>query len=334
MLETSARLLRLLSLLQTPREWPGPELADRLGVSTRTIRNDVERLRTLGYPVDATRGAIGGYRLSAGTAMPPLLLDDEEAVAIAVTLRSAAGGAVAGIEETALRALTKLQQVLPSRLSRRVDALQSYTVSIGSVRRGGPTVDGAALALLAAACRDRERLRFGYLDHSGAPTTRKVEPHRLVNWGRRWYLVAWDVDRDDWRTFRVDRIEQPTTLGLRFAERESPGGDAAAYVRQGSRAAQWKFITRLVVHAPAALITEKLGPAAESVEVLDDNRCLVSIGAASPAAMAPWLGFLDADFEVVDSPELAAELRSLATRYADAADAVQPKPLPEGPAHP
>ena len=319
MLETSARLLRLLSLLQTPREWPGPELADRLGVSTRTIRNDVERLRSLGYPVDATRGAIGGYRLGAGAAMPPLLLDDEEAVAIAVSLRTAAGGAVSGIEETALRALTKLQQVLPNRLSRRVDALQSYTVSVAG--RPGPTVDGAILALLAAGCRDRERLRFGYRDHSGTATGRTVEPHRLVNWGRRWYLVAWDLDRNDWRTFRVDRIERPTAVGLRFPERESPGGDAAAYVRQGSRAAQWKFMARLLVHAPAAVITEKLGQAAESVEILDDERCLLSLGAASPASMAVWLGFLGADFEVLDSPELTAELRILAERYTRAAEA-------------
>ena len=319
MLETSARLLRLLSLLQTPREWPGPELAERLGVSTRTIRNDVERLRTLGYPVDAARGAVGGYRLGAGAAMPPLLLDDEEAVAIAVSLRTAAGGAVAGIEETALRALTKLQQVLPNRLSRRVDALQSYTVSAGEHR--GPTVDGAALALLAAGCRDRERLRFGYLDHGGTATSRAVEPHRLVNWGRRWYLVAWDVDRADWRTFRVDRIETPTAVGLRFAEREPPGGDAAGYVRQGSRAARWTFRARLRVHAPAAVIAEKLGPAAESVEIEDDERCLVSLGSSSAEAMAPWLGFLGADFEVLDSPALVAELQLLAERYRRAAKA-------------
>jgi predicted DNA-binding transcriptional regulator YafY len=314
MLETSARLLRLLSLLQTPREWPGPELADRLGVSTRTIRNDVERLRTLGYPVDATRGAVGGYRLSAGAAMPPLLLEDDEAVAIAVSLRTAAGGAVAGIEETALRALTKIQQVLPSRLSRRVDALQGYTVRVGG-GRPGPTVDGTALALMAAACRDRERLRFGYLDHTRTATSRAVEPHRLVNWGRRWYLVGWDVDRNDWRTFRVDRIERPSGVGLRFAEREPPGGDAAAYVRKGTRTAQWKFMAKLLVHAPAAEITEKLGTSAESVEIVDDESCLVSLGASSPASMAPWLGMLGADFEVIDSPELAAELRLLASRY-------------------
>jgi predicted DNA-binding transcriptional regulator YafY len=322
MLETSARLLRLLSLLQTPREWPGPELADRLGVSTRTIRNDIERLRSLGYPVDATRGAIGGYRLGAGAAMPPLLLDDDEAVAIAVSLRTAAGGAVSGIEETALRALTKLQQVLPSRLSRRVDALHSYTVSVAGPP--GPTVDGSNLALLAAGCRDRERLRFGYLDHSGAATSRAVEPHRLVNWGRRWYLLGWDVDRSDWRTFRVDRIEAPQAVGVRFAERESPGGDAAAFVRQGSRNAQSKFAARLLVQASAAAITEKLGSAVASVEVVDDDRCLVSISASSAEVMAAWLGFLGADFEVIDSPELAAEVRTLARRYTRASATEHP----------
>jgi predicted DNA-binding transcriptional regulator YafY len=314
MLETSARLLRLLSLLQTPREWPGPELADRLGVSTRTIRNDVDRLRNLGYPVDATRGAVGGYRLGAGAALPPLLLDDEEAVAIAVSLRTAAGGAVAGIEETSLRALTKLQQVLPTRLGRRVDALQGYTVQVSS-GRPGPQVDGAMLAQIAAACRDRERTRFKYLDHAGKASSRVVEPHRLVSWGRRWYLVAWDVDRDDWRTFRVDRIEQPTGVGLRFAERESPGGDAAGFVRKGTRAVQWKFVARLVVHAPAASVTERLGSAAESVELLDEERCLVSLGGASASGMAVWLGFLGADFEVLDSPELAAEVSALGARY-------------------
>jgi predicted DNA-binding transcriptional regulator YafY len=308
MLETSARLLKLLSLLQTPREWPGPELADRLGVSTRTIRNDVDRLRNLGYPVDATRGAVGGYRLGSGAVMPPLLLEDEEAVAIAVSLRTAAGGAVAGIEETSLRALSKLQQVLPNRLSRRVDALQGYTVQVTS-GRSGPQVDGASLALIAAACRDRERLRFGYADHGGTESRRAVEPHRLVNWGRRWYLVAWDVNRQDWRTFRVDRISGPTGVGLRFAEREPPGGDAAAFVRTGTRAVRWTFMAKLKVHAPAAEITEKLGSGAESVELLDDESCLVTLGAESAERMAPWLGFLGADFEVVD----------LADRYVRAA---------------
>ncbi|HTW02138.1 MAG TPA: HTH domain-containing protein, partial [Streptosporangiaceae bacterium] len=191
MLETSARLLRLLSLLQTPRDWTGTQLAERLGVSTRTVRNDVDRLRNLGYPVLATKGAAGGYRLGAGASLPPLLLDDEEAVAVTVGLRGAANGSIAGVAESSLRALAKIEQVLPSRLRRRVSALQSFTVTIPP-DQAAPTVDAAVLNVITAACRDRERLRFDYLSHDGAPTRREAEPLRLVTWGRRWFLVAWD----------------------------------------------------------------------------------------------------------------------------------------------
>src|SRR5919106_5789305 len=183
MTETSGRLLKLLSLLQTRRDWPGNELADRLDVSGRTIRRDIERLRELGYPVDALTGPTGGYRLHAGTAMPPLLLDDDEAVAIAVGLRTAAGASVTGIEETSVRALVKLEQVLPSHLRRRVSALQSFTETLPA---GGPSVDPPALTVIAAACRDSERIRFAYRDREGAASRRQVEPHALVNLGRRW----------------------------------------------------------------------------------------------------------------------------------------------------
>jgi predicted DNA-binding transcriptional regulator YafY len=210
--------------------------------------------------------------------------------------------------------------VLPSRLGRRVDALQGFTEQVTG-GRGGPTVDAPMLAMLAAACRDRERVRFGYLDREGSATSRAVEPQRLVNWGRRWYLLAWDVDRDDWRTFRVDRIEQPTGVGLRFAARESPGGDAAAYVRKGSTRAWAAFTARILVNAPAAEIAEKLSHSADSVEVVDDAHCLLTISAAGPSRMAPWLGFLGYDFTVLDSPELIAELRALATRFQSAAPA-------------
>ncbi|GAA3305713.1 hypothetical protein GCM10020219_000730 [Nonomuraea dietziae] len=205
MLETSARLLRLLSLLQTHRDWSGGELAERLGVTSRTVRRDVERLRELGYPVHATQGS-AGYRLGAGAALPPLLLDDEEAVAVAVGLRSAAGGSVAGIEETSLRALTKLEQVLPSRLRHRVNTLHTATVRVGAT---GPAVSPDTLMTIADACRRHEGLRFDYASPRGGVTTRSVEPHSLVSFGRHWYLVAWDTDRDDWRTFRVDRLTPP-----------------------------------------------------------------------------------------------------------------------------
>jgi predicted DNA-binding transcriptional regulator YafY len=319
MSETSGRLLTLLSLLQTPRDWPGPELATRLGVSQRTVRNDVERLRRLGYPVLATRGSVGGYRLSAGAAMPPLLLDDDEAVAIAVALGSASGGAVDGLEETALRALTKLLQVLPKRLGGRVDALQAHTVRVAGRKRGAE-VAGGLLAELAAWSRDREVVRFAYSDHSGSATERRVEPYRLVSWGQRWYLVAFDVVRDDWRTFRVDRMSQTRSVGHRFRARELPAQDVAAYVASKTRQVQMKVTGRVVVHAPASVVEQRMGSWTQgSIEPLGEDRCRVQIGARSPEDIAMWLGFLDVDFEVDDSPDLAAAVRRLSDRYARAA---------------
>ncbi|WP_204072492.1 helix-turn-helix transcriptional regulator [Planotetraspora phitsanulokensis] len=318
MLETSARLLRLLSLLQTPRDWTGTELAERLRVSTRTVRNDVERLRALGYPVDATRGAVGGYRLGAGSALPPLLLDDEEAVAVAVGLRTAAGGAIAGLEETSLRALAKLEQVLPSRLRRRVNALHTYTVQVP--RDGaGPVVDPEVLTTLAAACRDHELLRFGYRDHAGSAGLRTAEPYRLVNWGRRWYLVAWDADRGDWRTFRVDRIEPRTPNGPRFTPRELPEDDVAAYVSRRVSAAAWRHHARVTVHAPAQAVAERITPAVGTVEIVDETTCVLRTGADTLGTIAVYLGLLGLDFTVDDPPELVAHLRELAARYDRAA---------------
>ena len=239
MLETSARLLRLLSLMQARRDWTSAELATRLGVTTRTIRNDVGRLRELGYPVDARPGVDGGYRLGAGGALPPLLLDDEEAVAVALGLRTVANGSIAGIEETSVRALAKLQQVLPSRLRRKVSAFQSYVLPAPS---GGPQADPDVLTVIASACRDHERLRFDYQAHSGAASRRSVEPYRLVHHRRRWYLVAWDVDRDAWRTFRVDRIEPRTPSGPRFTPRAlPPDPEIAAQVARGAAQATWRY---------------------------------------------------------------------------------------------
>lgn len=317
MAETSARLLSLLSLLQTPREWPGPELARRLDVTTRTVRNDVERLRRMGYPVQATRGAVGGYRLSAGAAMPPLLLEDDEAVAVAVSLRTATGGAVEGLEETALRALTKLQQVLPPRLGRRVDALQSHTVRVPGHSRG-QQVEGKLLAFIAGTARDREIMRFRYSDFSRTGTERRVEPYRLVNWGRRWYLVAFDLERADWRTFRVDRITEPRAIGHRFSLRPLPAEDIAAYVAAKTRQVQMKVQGRVIVHAPAEEVAARLGTWSGSIEPQGPRRCLLQLGGRSVDDIAFWLGALEADFEVVDSPELAAAVRRIAGRYARA----------------
>jgi predicted DNA-binding transcriptional regulator YafY len=319
MSETSGRLLRLLSLLQTPREWPGPELAQRLGVSQRTVRNDVDRLRQLGYPVLATRGSIGGYRLSAGTAMPPLLLDDDEAVAIAVALGTASGGAVDGMEETALRALTKLLQVLPTRLGGRVDALQAHTVRVAGRRRGAD-VAGKLLAEIAASSRDREVVRFAYSDHAGSATERRVEPYRLVNWGQRWYLVAFDLGRDDWRTFRIDRMTETRGVGHRFRARELPAEDIAAYVASKTRQVQMKVSGRVIVHASASFVEQRIGSWTQgSIEPVGEDRCRVQIGARSPQDIAFWLGVLDCDFEVEDSPDLADAVRLISERYARAA---------------
>jgi len=313
-MDSSARLLRLLSLLQTPRDWTGAELADRLEVSTRTVRNDIERLRSLGYPVHATRGSIGGYRLEAGAVVPPLLLDDDEAIAVAVGLRTSAGGAIGGIEETALRALAKLEQVLPERLRRRVNAVQAFTVLVPP-RDDEPTIDPDVLTLLAAACRDRVRLRFGYRDREGASSRREAEPYRLVNWGRRWYLVAWDIDREDWRTFRVDRLEPRLPTGARFAPRPLPDEDVAAYVARGVTGSSWGFRARIVVHAPAAQVSERIGPWVGTVEPIDERSCVLDAGASSPEMMAVYLGLLDADFTVSDPPELVDHVRRLAARY-------------------
>ena len=314
MLETSRRLLRLLSLLQNPRDWPGTELAVRLGIRTRTVRSDIERLRRLGYPIHATRGSVGGYRLGAGADLPPLLLDDEEAVAVTVGLRSAAAGGIAGIEETSLRALVKLERVLPTRLRQRVNAFQAATVAIPP-DQPAPAVDAVVLTILASACRDHERLRFDYHDHSGLSSRRIVEPHRLVNWGQRWYLVAWDSERNDWRTFRVDRIAPLIGTGPRFMPRDLPEGDVAAYVSRRVSAAAWRYRARITVDAPAEVVIERITPAVGTVEPVDERTCVLDTGADTIETIAVYIGLLGIDFTVSEPPELIAKLRELSVRY-------------------
>jgi predicted DNA-binding transcriptional regulator YafY len=311
MVRTSARLLRLLSLLQARADWSGAELADRLGVTTRTVHNDVERLRSLGYPVHASRGVGGGYRLGAGAALPPLLLDDDEAVAVALGLRTAANGSVTGIQETSLRALAKLEQVLPSRLRHRVRAMQAATVEVPVA---GPTVDPEVLTAVAAACRDQQRLRFDYRDHDGSASVRTVEPYRLVHDRGRWYLVAWDVDRQDWRTFRADRVRPRIPTGPRFAPRDPPGGDVATWLLRGVGAATWRYRARVRVHAPAEQLAGRLPPAV-ALEAVDERSCLATVGSDTPGMLAVYLGLLGADFEVDGPPELVEELGALADRY-------------------
>ncbi|MER6134532.1 YafY family protein [Streptomyces sp. NPDC001815] len=319
MLETSARLLRLLSLLQAHREWSGPDLADRLGVTPRTIRRDVDRLRELGYPVNASPGTGGGYQLGVGAELPPLLLDDDEAVAVAVGLRTAAGQGIEGIGETSVRALTKLEQVLPHRLRRRVGALNAFTVPM--LRGPRPSaVDPAVLTELAAACRDSERLRFEYRSHEGAPTRRTVEPHRLVCTERRWYLVAWDVDRDDWRTFRVDRITPRPPHGPRFTPREAPAEDLAAYVSKGvsTRAYTSHAVVRL--HVPLEEAIGQVSPSAGTLEPEGPDSCVLRTGAANLDVMVIHVMLMGLPFEVLEPAELIEAISTARDRLTDALD--------------
>ncbi|QKW34611.1 WYL domain-containing protein [Actinomadura sp. NAK00032] len=315
MVETSARLLRLLSLLQTHREWSGTELAERLGVTARTVRRDVGRLRELGYAVDAVAGA-AGYRLGAGSDVPPLLLDDEEAVAVAVGLRTAAGGTVAGIEESSLRALAKLERLLPSRLRHRVRALQSMTVPMAA---GAPPVDADTLTRIAAACRDREILRIDYRAHDGAGSSRAVEPYRLVATGRRWYLVAYDTDRAGWRTFRVDRLGLRSPNGPRFVPREPPAADLAEYASRAISNAPYRYRGRFTVHAPAAAVADRVPPTAGTVEAVDERTCTLLCGSNSLDELALWVALIGAPFTVHEPPELAEHVRALGARLMAAA---------------
>jgi predicted DNA-binding transcriptional regulator YafY len=311
MSETSSRLLELLSLLQARRDWRGRELADRLEVSGRTIRRDVERLRALGYPVESLSGPAGGYRLRAGTAMPPLLLDEDEAIAIAVGLRTAARASVTGIEETSIRALVKLEQVLPAHLRRRVQALGSATIAPPVT---GPTVDPQYLTVIAAACRESECLRFTYRSRDGSDTRRAVEPHSLVNLGRRWYLVAWDRRRDDWRTFRVDRLDRPAATGATFAARKLPAKDAAAYVERSISGAPSRFEARVTVHAPATEIASRLPPYWGTFEPIDADNCEYRAGDDDLGWLAMRIAMLGVDVEVHEPPELIEHLRAMGRR--------------------
>jgi predicted DNA-binding transcriptional regulator YafY len=311
MSQTSSRLLELLSLLQGRRDWAGGELADRLQVSGRTIRRDVERLRELGYPVESLRGPAGGYRLRAGAAMPPLLLDDDEAIAIAVGLRTAARASVAGIEETAVRALVKLEQVLPAHLRRRVGALGSATTTLPV---SGPTVDPQHLTVIAAACRDSECLRFAYRSRDLTESRRQVEPHSLVNLGRRWYLVAWDRQREDWRSFRVDRLTKPASSGVRFVPRRLPARNAAAYVERSITARPNRFAAVVTLHAPAEEITRRVPARWGAIEPIDARTCEYRTGDEDLGWLAMRIAMLGVDFEVREPPELVEHMRAMASR--------------------
>ncbi|MEV0374348.1 YafY family protein [Streptomyces sp. NPDC050636] len=317
MLDTSARLLRLLSLLQAHRDWSGADLADRLGVTPRTVRRDIDRLRELGYPVHSTPGTAGGYQLGAGAELPPLLLDDEEAVAVAVGLRTAAAAGVEGIEETSVRALAKLEQVLPHRLQRQVGALNAFTVPMLG-RPGGPRVDANTLSELAHACRDCRQLRFTYAAHDGTVSRRTVEPHRLVSAQRRWYLVAWDVDRADWRTYRADRITPTPPHGPRCTPRTPPAEDLAAYVSQGVSTRAYAEQATVLLHVPVDEAATRISPSAGTLEAVDEHSCLLRTGAHSLDVLVIHIVLMGFDFEVREPPELLDRVREIRDRLSRA----------------
>ena len=316
MAETTERVLRLLGLLQQRPVWTGPELAERLGVTTRSIRRDVERLRSLGYPVYAAQGVGGGYQLGRGRALPPLLLDDTEAVAVAVSLRMAAGGTVSGASEAALRTLAKLDQVMPPRLRGEVRAIHEATQTL---EYGQVTVDGDVLLTLARGVRDTVRVRFDYEARDGTPTSRTVEPVGLVAAGRRWYLMAYDVDRDDWRTFRLDRMTSVATTTWRFREREHE--DPAAYVQRSVASAAYRFQARIVVHAPLREVQERTSVRSVVLTAVDDETTLLEAGSETIYGLAFHLSFLGWEFEVEEPAELRTALAEMGGRALRAAGA-------------
>jgi predicted DNA-binding transcriptional regulator YafY len=322
MTDPSARTLRLLSLLQQRRYWAGPDLADRLGVSVRTLRRDVDRLRELGYPVEAQRGVDGGYQLAPGAALPPLVLDDEEAVALAVGLQTAAQSAVAGTAESSVRALAKVVQVMPTRLRRRVEALRAVT---DPAPWAGPQqlVDPEALTVVAQACRDCERLDFAYTAADATPSDRRVEPHRLVTLGRRWYLVGYDLDRGDWRIFRLDRLARPRPTGARFAPRRLPAEDAVAFVRAGTAALTSPTRVEFLVDAPADGVRARIGRWAR-VEDDGPGRSRVHMAADGLDWPAFAIGTLGAEVTVVAPPELLDLLHEWGRRFGRAGSVVPP----------
>ncbi|WP_134322881.1 helix-turn-helix transcriptional regulator [Cumulibacter soli] len=312
---TLARVLALLDLLQSRPVWSGTELAERLGVTTRSIRRDVDRLRELGYPVNSEHGAGGGYQLGAGRRLPPLLLSDDEAVAVAVCLRLAAGGTVEGLGEAAVRTLAKLDQVLPARLRAEVEGIHESVITLdGDVSR----VDSRTLLTLARAVRGRERVTFRYAAPRGS-SDRRIEPYRMVATGRRWYLLAFDLDRDDWRTFRLDRMSDAVATGWRFAERDSP--DAAAFVQRAISIAPYEHVARVRIQAPFDVVTAQLPPSVGTVTADGPRHCVLVSGGNHLDAMALYLARMPWDFVVLQPPELLEAMRRQAERLLRAAAA-------------
>jgi predicted DNA-binding transcriptional regulator YafY len=303
--DPSARLLRLLSLLQSRREWSGSELAERLGVTDRTVRRDIDRLRELDYPVDSATGTAGGYRLASGKNLPPLLLDDDEAIAVAVGLVTAASGSVAGIDESSARALAKLEQVLPARLRPRLAALTGVTAAVPH-RRIATSVDPIVLAMLASCCRDHEILAFDYRNRAEEISARRVEPHNLVTIQGHWYLLAYDPDRADWRTFRIDRIGNPSRTRRNFVPRELPAPDAATYLTRSFASAQYRYTARITVRLPAETVRARLFASIPGdIDIDGAEECTIRLSADSVELVVQYIAAiaaLGAEF-TVDAPE-------------------------------
>ncbi|MFJ7589582.1 helix-turn-helix transcriptional regulator [Streptomyces sp. NPDC097617] len=336
MQKTSSRLLALLSLLQTHRDWSGEELAERLDITSRTVRRDIDRLRELGYPVTAFKGPAGGYRLDAGTQMPPLLFDDGQAVALAVALQTAATGTT--VAEDAARALSTIRQVMPPRLRHRMDLLRITAVQPAE-SRDAARIDAQVVMDLSRAIHAHEELRFDHAPDRGtsAEVTRRVQPHHLVTWQGRWYLVAWDLDREDWRTFRVDRILPRTPTGPRFTPRALPGGSVSAFLTSRFRGndgttTDWPCQGEVVLDLPAVEVAPFTGDGL--VEELGPDRCRLTLGSWSWTGLAATIGRFDTDIEVIGPPQLATAFADLAVRYANAARTADPSTREAaGPAH-
>ncbi len=316
MLDASARLLRLLALFSSRRFWSGADLAERLEVTERTLRRDVEKLRSLGYEVRSTSGPAGGYHLGAGSSLPPLSLDADEALSVVVGLRTAAVSSVAGVEGAAARALSKLEQVLPSAVREKVRALGAI---LEPMHFGGASVDAEVLGILAGACRDREVVSYAYEDRKGECSQRRVEPHGLVCAGSRWYLAAWDCGREAFRTFRVDRLSRVVPAREGFAARPLPGGSARAYVSQSVATAQYETRVRVILHAPYEEVARRLSPLSGRLEKLDEGRCVLEAGGRELRPLGLYVALLDCDFEVLEPAALVAELDVLSRRLARAA---------------
>jgi predicted DNA-binding transcriptional regulator YafY len=304
MTDPTARTLELLGLLQTHRHWKGSELADRLGVSERTVRRDIDRLRQLGYPVDAGPGTDGGYRLAVGTHVPPLMFDDDEAIALAVGLRSAAVSAIDGIQDASVALVGKLDLILPDRLKRQIEGFRT-SVSMMSHAPSNLSVSADVLAVLSQGCRDAEEVRFDYARRDGEESRRLVQPHQLVAAGRRWYLVAWDVRRADWRTFRVDRMTDPTLAGARFERRELPHGDAVTFVREGMRSAIAVAAATVVVEASADGVEAIRRWLDATAEPIDDGHTRLRLQADSDEWLASMIAMVATycPVEIEDAPD-------------------------------